>query len=40
MADAVLEGKSRMEERMKGQEIEAPSEEPAPAVVAAEGDIA
>jgi len=40
MADAVLEGKALMEERMKGQEVEAPREEPAPAVVAAEGDIA
>jgi small subunit ribosomal protein S2 len=40
MADAVLEGKASMEERMKGQEIEAPSEEVAPPVVAAEGELA
>jgi small subunit ribosomal protein S2 len=39
MADAVLEGKALMEERMKGQEIEAPSEA-APAAVAAEGEMA
>jgi small subunit ribosomal protein S2 len=40
MADAVLEGKALMEERMKGQDIEAPGEEPAPAAVAAEGELA
>jgi small subunit ribosomal protein S2 len=40
MADAVLEGKSLMEERTKGQEGETTREEPAAAVVAAEGDIA
>lgn len=40
MADAVLEGKALMEERVKGQEGDAPSGEPAPAVVSAEGDIA
>lgn len=40
MADAVLEGKAIMEEKMKGQEVETAGEEPVPGVVAAEGDIA